>query len=648
MGTNMDTATRVSAALPQTRSQGVLLVATCLACVCALLAMAGLDRSESRGTDSGVRGSALLGTWEEPHGIGIDQEPWSAPKNLWLYWGSTTNRRMTGSGEKIRHIFKMGNIAGGEWRDPKFSRSITGSLFRRMSQRCCITMLFPPFEWDFPIYNPSKAIAQRLRSFVANGNSMVFTGGTMDFEFINRYFFYQLEAADGNYSPGPFPMLPGFSGLTADQKNLLKPAPRILPQKGIAVTAIKKESLPQGSTAIYASPHNTPVFLIKFCMAENPMNEPSVTYPPVKVLPHNCPASAKAGRPCSCGNICFLGYNYVEQYPGRWDDTLKIMVDLCSVVPPENSNPNNYFPPSDAHAAKAAACAEDKDGAGCADAAEATEKAEEEGWQGNYKLGAEDSDEDKLAHAAWADRIEAKHMAGGLGGSRAGVLVNNPNNPYAVGPVRGTQMNTPQTQHHSSVPLGRVEAEMRAVTQRLRKVTRAERLHVQGGWADSLGIASGDTPPSARSRTRGASVQGDAEGERRVGRKMEDGSADTQVSSGQGEALRLSDVWVRRWNSRGRGRRGRAPSRRMWGKDKVHGAGSARGMRERAAVTRHAGGGGGNWGGRSGESMGMEGGGLRGRRLVEERSGARCGPLCQLRRFVRDDRKIAQEAHQDV
>lgn len=27
---------------------------------------------------------ALLGTWEHPHGIGIDKEPWSAPANLWL------------------------------------------------------------------------------------------------------------------------------------------------------------------------------------------------------------------------------------------------------------------------------------------------------------------------------------------------------------------------------------------------------------------------------------------------------------------------------------------------------------------------------------------------------------------------------------
>jgi len=358
----------------------------------------------------------------------------------------------------------MGNVEGGEWRDPRFLRKITGPLFRRMSQRCCITLLFPPFEWDFPIYNPSKSIAQRIRSFVANGNSMVFTGGTLDFEFINRYFFYQLEPSDGNYSPGPFPLLPDWQGITRAQKAYLQPAPRILPQKGISVTAIKKESLPQGSTVIYASPHNTPVFLIKFCMAENPMNEPSVTYPPVKVLPRDCAANAKAGRPCSCGNICFLGYNYVEQYPGRWDDTLKMMVDMCSVVPPENFNTKNYFPPGDVQAAKAAGCAQEPDAAGCAQEAE---KGAEESWQGNYQLGAEDSDDEKKEHEMWADRLESKHMAGGLGGTRAGVLVDDPNNPNRLGAVRGTQMNTPQTQFRSKVPMGKVEAEMKAVASKI-------------------------------------------------------------------------------------------------------------------------------------------------------------------------------------
>ena len=47
-------------------------------------------------------------------------------------------------------------------------------------------------------------------------------------------------------------------------------------------------------------------------------------------------------------------------------------------------------------------------------------------------------------------------MAGGLGGSRGGVLVDNPNG--ASGPVRGTQMGAAQTQFHSAVPPGQVKA----------------------------------------------------------------------------------------------------------------------------------------------------------------------------------------------
>jgi len=76
--------------------------------LCGLVAMRGLPR-----------GTELLGTWEVPTGIGIDREPYSAPPTLWLYWGSTTNRRMEGSGENVRHIFKLGTIQGGEYRDPQ-------------------------------------------------------------------------------------------------------------------------------------------------------------------------------------------------------------------------------------------------------------------------------------------------------------------------------------------------------------------------------------------------------------------------------------------------------------------------------------------------------------------------------------------------
>lgn len=233
----------------------------------------------------------------------------------------------------------MGSIEGGEYRDPKFVRSIEGGMFNALSSRCCSSMVFPPMEWDFPVYNANKIVGQNIRAFVANGNSMILTGGLLNIEFINRYFFYQLELADGNYSPGPFRELPQLMGMSEEQNQMLSSAPKSLPQVGISVTAVKKASLPSGATIIYGTPHNAGAFAIKFCMAENPANDASTQLPPVKVLPRDCEASAKAGRPCSCGFLCYMGYNWQDRYPSRWDTALKSVQQLCSVVPPENNDP---------------------------------------------------------------------------------------------------------------------------------------------------------------------------------------------------------------------------------------------------------------------------------------------------------------------
>ncbi|EKX35707.1 hypothetical protein GUITHDRAFT_118092 [Guillardia theta CCMP2712] len=299
--------------------------------------------STSRSSSS----TSLMGTWTKPTGIGIDREPYSAPMNLWLYWGRMTNKRFTGSGEHVRHVFQMGTIAGGEWRDPKFLRSLEGGMFNKLSGICCNALLFPPIEWDFLVVNPQKIVGQNIRQFVANGNTMIFTGGILSLEFINRYFSYQLEPADGNLDPGPFVRLPHFQGLTQEQHDLLVkgskenlPSPRTLPQIGIEVTSIKKDSLPSGTSVIYSSPYNSAVVAIKFCMAENPANDPAAPLPPVKVLPRDCPVTAAQGRPCSCGFICYLGYNWRDAYPSRWDTALKGMVDVCSQVPPENNSPS--------------------------------------------------------------------------------------------------------------------------------------------------------------------------------------------------------------------------------------------------------------------------------------------------------------------
>lgn len=88
-------------------------------------------------------------------------EPYSPPSNMYLWWGDTTNHRFVGSGEHIRHLLHMGNIEGGEWRDPMFLgnngvATFRSQRFRRISEGCCSTIVMPPFEWDFPVYNTHK------------------------------------------------------------------------------------------------------------------------------------------------------------------------------------------------------------------------------------------------------------------------------------------------------------------------------------------------------------------------------------------------------------------------------------------------------------------------------------------------------------
>eukprot|EP00802_Teleaulax_amphioxeia_P011205 Tamp_11235.p1 GENE.Tamp_11235~~Tamp_11235.p1 ORF type:complete len:644 (-),score=180.60 Tamp_11235:10-1896(-) len=299
------------------------LVAAALLVVVAV-AMTGLKEETEP-----MRSELLLKVDLEPH------EPYSPPSNMYLWWGPSTNHRFVGSGEHIRHLLHMGQIEGGEWRDPMFLgnngvATFRSQRFRRISETCCSTIVIPPMEWDFPVYNIHKIIGQRIRNFVANGNMLVLTGGILAVEFINSYFFYNIELADGNYSPGPYRRLD-------DVPVCLKAAPVVLPQKGIAVTAVKKESLPSGTEVLWGTPRSSPVFMIKFCEAQSP-NE---GMPPVKVLPRDCPAAEADGRPCSCGYVMYIGYNYEEQYPTRWDKVLRAAVEVMS---PTFEEPEGGYP----------------------------------------------------------------------------------------------------------------------------------------------------------------------------------------------------------------------------------------------------------------------------------------------------------------
>lgn len=60
----------------------------------------------------------------EPH------EPYSPPPNMYLWWGPSTNHRFVGSGEHIRHLLHLGQIEGGEWRDPMFLGNNGVATFR--------------------------------------------------------------------------------------------------------------------------------------------------------------------------------------------------------------------------------------------------------------------------------------------------------------------------------------------------------------------------------------------------------------------------------------------------------------------------------------------------------------------------------------
>lgn len=59
----------------------------------------------------------------------------------------------------------------------------------------CSSSCVEDTEASYTILTPSflQIIGQRVRNFVANGNMLIITGGIMAVEFINTYFFYNIE-----------------------------------------------------------------------------------------------------------------------------------------------------------------------------------------------------------------------------------------------------------------------------------------------------------------------------------------------------------------------------------------------------------------------------------------------------------------------
>jgi len=48
------------------------------------------------------------------------------------------------------------------------------------------------------------------------------------------------------------------------------------------------------------------------------------------VLPRDCLLAEADGRPCSCGYLMYIGYNFEEQYPTRWDKVLRAAVEIMN------------------------------------------------------------------------------------------------------------------------------------------------------------------------------------------------------------------------------------------------------------------------------------------------------------------------------
>jgi len=237
----------------------VMIAVTAICALCVLIAAVSIQRMK---IDTSVP-SELLTQELVLFKMAPPPEPWSPPENLWMYWGDAPNKRFGHSGDNLRHLVRLGRIAGGEYRDPHFLESFTTATFRDLSESCCTAMLVAPMKHNMPIWNSYSNIAQRLRNYVANGNHMIFTGGSLvSMEFINTYFWYNIEPTSGeagyfdgtgygNWSPGPWRKL-----VDKSLPWVFKMTPDTLYQDHISVQTAQLASLPDGARIIYMSPQS--------------------------------------------------------------------------------------------------------------------------------------------------------------------------------------------------------------------------------------------------------------------------------------------------------------------------------------------------------------------------------------------------------
>ena len=128
--------------LPRSSSLLGALGAAALLAVAAVVMLSGREAEFSQQPAST---ELLLKVDLEPH------EPYSPPPNMYLWWGPSTNHRFVGSGEHIRHLLHLGQIEGGEWRDPMFLgnngvATFRSSKFPFRSALSCLSSSNPPFS----------------------------------------------------------------------------------------------------------------------------------------------------------------------------------------------------------------------------------------------------------------------------------------------------------------------------------------------------------------------------------------------------------------------------------------------------------------------------------------------------------------------
>jgi len=203
---------------------------------------------------------------------------------------------------------------------------------------------------NMPIWNAYSNIAQRLRNYVANGNHIIFTGGSLvSMEFINTYFWYNIEPTSGeeghfdgtgygNWSPGPWRKL-----IDKGLPWVFKMTPDTLYQDHTSVQTVGLSSLPDGARVIYMSPQSSPVFQIRFCQRLSSKHGEA----PIKTLPRDCWRYAAKGYPCSCGTITYIGYDWhYDQTSEAWDKVMLAAVEFQSDAElSATKSPNCYEPP---------------------------------------------------------------------------------------------------------------------------------------------------------------------------------------------------------------------------------------------------------------------------------------------------------------